>query len=66
MKSLDNIEKSVFSKEYVGYQMGIWRIYKWGSGWRAVHRDSHRMLWTKTLSGMSILLKKQFVGETKE
>jgi hypothetical protein len=43
MKSLPNIEPSAFHKgEYVGYADGVWKITRYGYGWRAVHRDASR------------------------
>jgi len=60
MKDYHNIEKSEYKRgEYVGYADGVWRIFKWGSGWRAfcrLHAD-HINLYANTLADMSALLE---------
>lgn len=36
-----NIDKSAFKRgEYVGYADGVWRIAKYGKGYRAAHREN--------------------------
>ena len=60
MRSYHNIEKSAFKPgEYIGYADGVWRIVRWGSGWRSfcrLHAD-HVNLYADTLSEMSTLLE---------
>jgi len=62
---MHNIDKSAFKRgEYVGYADGTWRIFKWGSGWRATH-DKHGHLRARTLKEMSALLS-NIKAETQE
>lgn len=60
MKSMHNVEKSVFRKgEYVGYADGAWRIVKVGKLWRAVHQNGkHWSVKAKTLEDVSKSLDK--------
>lgn len=53
-KDYPNIEKSAFKRgEYVGYGNGVWRIFRWGSGWRAVKREGGHTIDGATLGDLS-------------
>ena len=62
MRDYPNIEKSGFRRgEYIGYADGVWRIFRWGTGWRAfcrLHAD-HINLYADTLRDMSALLEEE-------
>jgi hypothetical protein len=62
MKSLPNIDKSLFHKrEYVGYAHGVWRVTEASNGWIARHRDNQNYptLYARTLEGISKALASQ-------
>lgn len=53
-KDFPNIEKSAFKRgEYVGYGNGVWRIFKWGDGWKAVNQKTSKHIDGRTLEEIS-------------